>query len=60
MACGEVNEALSGIIRIEEVCQRYGLSVNEFLSWHNAMQRHGLQDLRITKLQNYLYSRSKK
>jgi len=42
-----------------EVFQRYGLSVDEFLSWHNAMQRHGLQGLRTTKLQNYRYSRPK-
>ena len=50
----------SGIITIEGVCQRYGLPVDEFLSWHNAMQRHGLQGLRTTKLQNYRYSRPKK
>ena len=54
-----VAAVLSSIITIEEVCQRYGLSVDEFRSWHNAMQRHGLQGLRITKLQNYRYSRPK-
>ena len=47
------------MITIEEVCQSYGLSVDEFLSWHNAMQRHGLQGLRTTKLQNYRYLRPK-
>ena len=50
----------SGIITIEGVCRRYGLSVDEFLSWHNAMQRHGLQGLRTSKLQNYRYSRPKR
>ena len=45
----------SGIITVEGVCQRYGLLVDEFLSWHNAMQRYGLQGLRTTKLQNYRY-----
>ena len=55
-----VGAVLSGMITIEEVCLRYGLSVDEFLSWHNAMQRHGLQGLRTTKLQNYRYSRPKK
>ena len=54
-----VAAVLSSIITIEEVCQRYGLSVDEFRSWHIAMQRHGLQGLRITKLQNYRYSRPK-
>jgi len=51
---------LSRRITVEEVCQRYGLSVDEFLSSHNAMQRHGLQGLRTTKLQNYHYSRPKR
>jgi transposase-like protein len=55
-----VAAVLSGMITVEEVCRRYGLSVDEFLSWHNAMQRHGLQGLRITKLQNYRYSRPKR
>jgi len=32
----------------------------EFLSWHNSMQRHGLQGLQITKFQNYRYSRPKR
>ena len=54
-----VAAVLSGMITIREVCQRYGLSVDEFLSWHNAMQRHGLQGLRTTKLQNYRYMRPK-
>jgi len=48
------------MITIEDVCRRYDLSVDEFLSWHNAMQRHGLPGLRISKLQNYRYSRPKR
>ena len=55
-----VSAVLSGIITIEGVCQRYGLSVDEYLSWHNAMQRHGLQGLHITKFQNYRYLRPKR
>ena len=54
-----VAAVLSGLVTIEEVCRRYGLSVDEFLSWHNAMQTHGVQGLRITKLQNYRYSHPK-
>ena len=50
-----VAAVLSRRITVEEVCRRYGLSV----SWHNAMQRHGLEGLRATKLQNYHYSRLK-
>ena len=55
-----VEAVLSGMITIEEVTRGYALSVEEFLSWHNAMQRHGVQGLQITKLQNYRYSRPKK
>jgi transposase-like protein len=55
-----VEAVLSGMITIEEVCRRYGLSVDEFLSWHNAMQSHGVPGLRITKLQNYRYARPKR
>jgi hypothetical protein len=55
-----VSAVLSGIITIEGVCQRYGLSVDEYLSWHNAMQRHRLQGLHIIKFQNYRYLRPKR
>ena len=50
---------LSRVITVEEGCQHYGLSVDEFLSWHNAMQRQGLQGLHTTKFQIYRYSHRK-
>jgi hypothetical protein len=55
-----VDAVLTGVTTMEEVCCRYGLSVDEFLSWHNAMERHGLPGLRATRLQNYRYFRPKK
>ena len=55
-----VEAVLSGVTTIEEVCRRYHLSVDEFLSWHNAMERRGVPGLRTTKLQNYRSSRPKK
>jgi transposase-like protein len=55
-----VEAALSGIMTIEEVCCRYALSVEEFLSWYNTIQRHGVRGLRITKLRNYRYSPPKR
>jgi transposase-like protein len=55
-----VDAVLNGVITIEEVCHRYGLSVEEFLSWHNAIQRHGVQGLHITNLKKYRYSRPKR
>jgi transposase-like protein len=50
-----VKAVLSGVTSLEEVCRRYGLSVEEFRSWHNAMQRHGMRGLYTTKLQKYRY-----
>ena len=49
-----------GVISIEEVCRRYNLTLEEFLSWHNAMETHGLPGLRTTRLQNYRHSRPKR
>ena len=42
-----------GAITIEEVCRRYGLSEEEFLSWQRAFDAHGLPGLRTTRLQAY-------
>ena len=49
----------SEMITIDEVCRRYALSAEEFLSWRNTIQRHGVRGLQTTKLQNYRYSRPK-
>jgi transposase-like protein len=38
-----VKAVLSGVMSMEEVCRRYGVSVEEFRSWHNAMERHGMR-----------------
>jgi transposase-like protein len=54
-----VKAVLSGVINLEEVCRRYGLSVDEFRSWHDAMERHGLRGLYTTKLQRYRYFRAR-
>lgn len=38
-----------GLISLEEACQRYALSVEEFLSWQRAFDRYGQSGLRATK-----------
>jgi Protein of unknown function (DUF1153) len=43
----------AGIISLDEACQRYTLSVEEFLSWQRSIDRHGLRGLRTTRLQDY-------
>ena len=49
-----VNAVRSGVISLEEVCQRYELSVEEFLGWQRAIETHGVPGLRVTRLQIYL------
>lgn len=43
----------SGLISLDEACRRYTLTVEEFLSWANAVDQHGVRGLRVTRLQDY-------
>lgn len=43
----------AGLITIEEACERYTLSIEEFLSWQRLIDRHGVRGLRATKIQDY-------
>lgn len=43
----------AGLLTLDEACQRYSLSVEEFLSWQRLQDRHGLAGLRATRLQDY-------
>ncbi len=43
----------SGLISLEDACQRYKLSVEEFISWQRLIERHGVLGLRATRLQDY-------
>ena len=42
-----------GLLTLEEACQRYSLSSEEFLSWQRLIDRHGVRGLRTTRLQEY-------
>ena len=42
-----------GLLTLEDACRRYALSVEEFLSWQRAVERHGMAGLRATRLQDY-------
>ena len=43
----------AGLITIEEACERYTLSIEEFLSWQRLIDSHGVRGLRATKIQDY-------
>ncbi len=48
-----VQAVRSGSISLQEACRRYNLSVEEFLAWQRAIDRHGIPGLRVTRLQIY-------
>jgi Protein of unknown function (DUF1153) len=42
-----------GLLSLEEACDRYSLTVDEFLSWQCCVDEHGLAGLRTTHMQQY-------
>lgn len=42
-----------GLLSLDEACRRYTLTVEEFLAWQRAIDRHGLAGLRATRVQQY-------
>lgn len=42
-----------GLISMEEACERYGISEEEFETWTRAIDRFGIQGLRTTRIQKY-------
>lgn len=42
-----------GLLSLDEACERYALTVEEFLSWERAIQKFGLPGLRATRTQEY-------
>jgi hypothetical protein len=40
----------SGLLTLGEACNRYALSVEEFVGWQRSMERHGVAGLRATHL----------
>ncbi len=43
----------NGLIGLDEACERYRLSVEEFLNWERLVTAHGLRGLRVTRSQRY-------
>jgi hypothetical protein len=48
-----------GLLSLHEACERYTLTVEEFLAWQAAIDRHGLAGLRATRAQEYRSRRVK-
>ncbi len=59
----EVVAAVNGVLlSVDEVCDRYSLTVEEFAGWQRAIDRSGMPGLRVTRIQHYrtLYERQHK
>jgi len=43
----------AGLISLSEACERYSLSIDEFLLWQRQFDTHGLEGLKVTKIADY-------
>lgn len=57
-----VSAVNGGLLTIDEACQRYDLTLEEFAGWQRAVDRSGMQGLRVTRTQHYrdLYERQQR
>ncbi len=46
----------NGLIDLDDACERYRLSAEEFLNWEQLIAAHGLRGLKVTRLQEYRQS----
>jgi Protein of unknown function (DUF1153) len=51
-----------GLLTVDEVCDRYNLTLEEFAGWQRAVDRSGMPGLRVTRIQHYksLYERQQR
>lgn len=43
----------AGLLTFEDACRRYNLSEEEFRGWKDAIEKHGLGGLRVTRIQDF-------
>jgi len=48
-----VSAVRNGLLSFTDACQRYRLSEEEFQSWINLLDHHGVRGLRATRMQEY-------
>lgn len=50
-----------GLLSVDEACERYALTLEEFAGWQRAVDRSGMPGLRVTRIQHYrsVYERQK-
>ena len=57
-----VAAVVGGLLSVDEACDRYGLTLEEFASWQRSIDRSGMPGLRVTRTQHYrdLYERQQR
>jgi hypothetical protein len=48
-----VRAVRNGRLSLDQACERYRLSPDEFLAWERTITRHGVAGLRVTRLKSY-------
>jgi hypothetical protein len=48
-----VDAVRTGLLSLEQACERYKLSTEEFFTWQALVEHHGIPGLRVTRLQTY-------
>ncbi len=46
----------TGLLGLDEACQRYDITAEEFFSWQRLLNAHGMEGLRATRLKDYRQS----
>jgi len=46
-----VDAVRNGLLSLEEACERYAMTVEEFMSWRQGLENHGLPGLQVSNLQ---------
>ena len=42
-----------GLLSLDDACERYRLTSEEFLAWQKSIEQYGMQGLRTTRIQHY-------
>src|SRR3546814_21054849 len=48
-----VSAVNGGLLNVDEACERYGLTPEDFAGWQRAVQRSGMPGLRVTPIPPY-------
>jgi hypothetical protein len=50
---GVVTAVQGGLLTLDEACNRYGLTANEFMTWQASLDRYGVNGLKMKRFDHY-------